>query len=85
MFGVLPNVPVPGEREEPRAPPQLIVLLLEHLARCAAICGQAGSPGQGAGQRPKGKGQTTGAETKLDQLIHANLFKSFWDMGLDHL
>lgn len=36
------------------------------------------SCGHRAGQRPKGKGQTMEAETKLDQLIHANLFRSFW-------
>lgn len=40
-----------------------------------------GSPGHRAGQRPKGKGQSRGAETKLCQLIHTNLFKSFWVAG----
>lgn len=63
-------------------PPQLIVLLREHLASCAVICGQTLAPhGHRAGQRPKCKGQSRGAETKLCQLIHTNLFKSFWVAG----
>lgn len=51
----------------------------KHLASCAVICGQTlALVATELWQRPKGKGQTMGAETKLDQLIHANLFRSFW-------
>ena len=84
VFGVLPSMPVPRarEREELRAPATAHCASVRASGQlCSDLWPNPHSPGHGAGQRPKGKGQTTGAETKLDQLIHANLFKSFWVAG----
>ena len=82
VFGVLPSVSAPGAGE----PEELQAPAMAHCASMRAsgqLCSEPNpqSPGHGAGQRPKGKGQTTGAETKLDPLIHASLFKSFWATG----
>lgn len=67
--------------------PRLIVSMGASGQMCGDLWPNPRSPGHRAGQRPEGKGQATGAETKLDQLIHANLFRSCWvagqtDMGL---
>lgn len=71
-------VPRAGERKELKAPTMAHCASVRASGQlCSDLWPSPHSPGHSAGQRPKGKGQTMGAETKLDQLIHAKLFKSF--------
>lgn len=81
-FGVLPSTAVAGaeEQQELQAPTMAhCAMHNKHLASCAVICGQTlalAATELGKGQRVKDKPWEQ--KTKLDQLIHANLFRSFW-------